>query len=243
MKFKVMTYNIQHGRNHNLKGDNIDLDLIASTVERYNPNIVGFNEVRKGIDNIQTPNFDNQPKVLGEKLKGYCYFGKAIEVKKDCEYGNAVFSKKPLESFEVIKIPDPQDKIEGYFYESRCITKSVVCIGGVPITILTSHFGLAPNEQENAVETLLSIASKIKIPLIFMGDLNMTDDNPLIQKLSECFTDALKSIRQDKPTFPSDSPKIRIDYIFYKDLKLVEAETECVVSSDHYPLTAVFDIV
>lgn len=243
MEFKVMTFNIQHGRNHNLAGDNIELQLIADTAKTEAPDIIGFNEVRKGIDDIKTPKYANQPEILASKLNGYCRFAKAIEPKHDHCYGNAVFSKAPFESFEVIDIPNPTERIEGYYYESRNVTKSVIGIDGELVTVLTSHFGLAPNEQENAVKTVLSLVSQVNTPLIFMGDLNMTPDNPLIGQLSKYFIDAHKIICKDEPTFPSDSPKIRIDYIFYKGLKLLDAETVHKVSSDHFPITAVFDFM
>jgi len=243
MKFKVMTFNIQHGRNHNLTGDIIDLKLIADTAKKEAAQIIGFNEVRKGISEAITPKYANQPQILAEKLNGYCEFAKAIEPKENHCYGNAVFSETPFEVFEVIPIPDPEEKIEGYYYESRNITKSIIRIDGIPVTVLTSHFGLAPNEQENAVETVIRVAYEIETPLIFMGDLNMTPENSLIKRLSDYFTDALESIGKDEPTFPSDSPKIRIDYIFYKGLKLTDGKTVHVVSSDHFPVVAEFAFI
>ncbi len=242
MSFKVMTFNIQHGRNHNLSGDNIDLELMANTVKAENPCIVGFNEIRKGKDVEVNSCFYDQPRFFAESLDGECKFGRAIRVKDNCFYGNAIFSKYNFDSFEVITIPDPDSKIEGYFYESRAITKSELNIDGKIVTVLTSHFGLAPNEQENAVKTVLELASEIKTPLVFMGDLNMTPDNPLIKKLSSCFEDVLKYVKCDEATFPSNLPKIRIDYIFSRGLKIIGAKTIRVISSDHFPIMAEFEI-
>ena len=44
----VTTFNIQHGRNHNLPGDVIDLPLMAKNASETGASVIGFNEVRRG---------------------------------------------------------------------------------------------------------------------------------------------------------------------------------------------------
>ena len=236
MKLRIMTFNIQHGRNHNFKGDVIDLPVMAQNVKDQSPDIVGFNEVRNGNNSDHSTGLSNQAEFFQGELGGTCKFGKAIFI-HGYDYGNAIWSKHNIKSFEVIPIPEVVEKVDEW-YENRCVIKTEYDFNGKKLTVLNSHFGLGKGESDNAVETVLDLAKDIKGPLVLMGDFNMTPDNPLIQKLSCVFTDSHASLGKDVLTFPSHSPEIRIDYIFVRDAKVIDANTVSKVVSDHYAITA-----
>ena len=240
MKLKIMTFNIQHGRNHNFKGDVIDLPAMAQNIREQNPDICGLNEVRNGSEEDHNTGRSNQALFFQNELGGNAKFGKAIDI-HGYEYGNAIWSKHNIQSIEVIPVPEVEIKTEGY-YENRCVIKTEYCIEDKKLTVLNSHFGLAKGEPDNAVDTVLSLASDIEGPLVLMGDFNMTPDNPLIKKLSEVFTDSHASVGKDVLTFPSHAPEIRIDYIFVRDAKVLDANTISKVVSDHYAITADIEI-
>lgn len=244
MKIKVMTFNIQHGRNHNLPGNVIDLPLMAKTVREQNADIVGFNEIRNGINPDHASGFSRQADYFAEALGGECRFAKAISLgtgtDKAFDYGNAIFSRIKMTGFQKIMIPDVTERVAGEFYETRCVIKTEYDIDGKKLTVLNSHFGLAHGEQENAVETVLNIAAETDGAIILMGDFNMTPDNQVLQRLNERFVDVHAMLGKAEPTFPSDSPEIRIDYVFARGIKAVSAETVKTVASDHYPITAEF---
>lgn len=240
MKLKIMTFNIQHGRNHNCSGDVIDLPLMAQTVREQNPDVVGFNEVRNGNEVDHSTGRSNQAQYFQNELGGTCRFGKAINI-STFEYGNAIWSKHKMESFEVIPVPDVIEKTEGY-YESRCIIKTEYLIDNKKLTVLNSHFGLGKGEADNAVETVLSLAKNIEGAMIVMGDFNMAPEDPLIKKLASAFTDSHASLGVDAFTYPSNEPYIRIDYIFVRDARVIAADTVRKVVSDHYSITAEIEI-
>lgn len=237
MIVKLMTFNIQHGRNHNFKGDVIDLPLMASTVKAQNADIVGFNEVRLGNNPDHSSGYSDQASFFAEALGGNSYFGKAIEIDGYC-YGNAIWSKHNIESFEVIPIPDATERVAGYYYESRCIIKTVYNFEGKRLTVLNSHFGLGPGEHENAVDAAIALADAADTPVVLMGDFNMIPDYHLIKKLQTLFIDAHYSLGKDELTFPSNAPDLRIDYIFTRGVKVLNADTVKVIAADHYPITA-----
>ncbi|MBQ9848828.1 MAG: endonuclease/exonuclease/phosphatase family protein [Clostridia bacterium] len=246
MKIKVMTFNIQHGRNHNLEGDVIDLSLMAETVRSQNADIVGFNEVRNGNNPDHSSGYSRQVDFFAETLGGDCRFASAISLDAGTDhaydYGNAIFSRLKIASFEKIMIPDATERVAGYHYETRCVIKTEYDINGTRLTVLNSHFGLGPGERENAVETVLDIAGKTEGPIILMGDFNMIPDYHVIQRLSELYVDVHASMGKDELTFPSNEPVMRIDYIFARGIKALSAETVKVVAADHYPITAEFEI-
>lgn len=237
-----MTFNIQHGRNHNCKGDVIDLPLMAETVRRQNADIVGFNEVRCGTDSDHSSGYSDQAAFFSSALNGDCRFGKAINISENCAYGNAIFSKHPIVDFEVVMIPDTTERVAGYHYETRCVIKTDYIFGAKRLTVLNSHFGLGIGEPENAVDTVLSIASSVNNPVVLIGDFNLTPDNRNIKKLTAVFTDIHASLGRDEFTFPSDAPEMRIDYIFSRGLKIISAETVKVIASDHYSVTAELEL-
>ena len=107
--------------------------------------------------------------------------------------------------------------------------------------MLVTHMGLNPDEQENAVQTVLQNLSAEKC--ILMGDFNMRPDNPILAPIFDRMTDAAAGFCADKLSFPSDSPDRKIDYIFVsRDIEVVDADIPAIVASDHRPHTAMLKV-
>lgn len=240
MRIKLMTFNIQHGRNHNFRGDVIDLPAMAENVRAQDPDIFGLNEVRVGESDDHSSGLSDQPDFFAKTLGYYSYFGNAIKM-TNYIYGNAVLSKTPMLKCEKIMIPDVVDG-EGVRYESRCILKSVYDFDGKRLTVLNSHFGLGKGEVKNAVDTVLSLIEDIDTPVVLMGDFNKTPDDEQLKRLSNVLTDAHAYLGKDEFTFPSNAPEIRIDYIFVRGARVINAETVNKVVSDHYAITAEIEL-
>ncbi|MBQ4317299.1 MAG: endonuclease/exonuclease/phosphatase family protein [Clostridia bacterium] len=240
MKLKIMTFNIQHGRNHNYRGDIIDLDSMAQNIREQQPDICGLNEVRKGNNPDHKSGCSDQTAFFAENLGYNSYFANAI-IKENYIYGNAILSKTPMLKCEKIMIPDVAERV-GSHYESRCIIKSEYEFDGKKLTALNSHFGLGAGEDVNAVDTVLSLLNDIEGPVVLMGDFNKTPDDEQIKRLSSVLTDAHDSVGKAELTFPSNAPEIRIDYIFVRGLKVINAETVKKIVSDHYAITAEIEI-
>ena len=238
MKLKIMTFNIQHGRNNNLPGDVMDLNLMAQVIKDQNPHILSINEIRQGI-NTDNPAYPNQPEFFKNTLGGDCYFGNSLQFSETCFYGNAVWSVYPFVNKQKVMIPDvpKEERTEGY-YETRCILRTDYTIEGKPLTVLSAHFGLGKGESENAVQTVLDIAKSVNNPIILMGDFNVTPANPNIKRLAEYFIDVHAALGREEYTFTSNDPYERIDYIFAKGLTPISANTVKVIASDHFPITA-----
>ena len=237
MKFRVTTFNIQHGRDHNRQEEVIDLPMMARVANETEAMIFGFNEVRRGeAENI--PGYPDSPQILGELLGGEAVFGKAIEFGKGRAYGNALVSRYPILSAETVPIPDPDPRTGTDYYETRCVIKAVVDVCGTPVTVLVSHFGLNADERENAADTVLRLAADADGPVLLMGDLNAVPEDPVIKKLGTVFTDAAAALDSEEDTFSSDAPYERIDYIFLRRLTPLEIHTVKKIASDHFALTA-----
>lgn len=229
---KIMSFNTQHCLDY--VNQRIDFELMAGVIRESGAEIVGLNEMRgEGEIEGYTDQILTLSRLSG--LENY-YFAKAIDVGgKNAPYGNGFLSKYPIESAETIMIPDPEVKREfGRYYETRCVLKARLSCG---ITVLVTHFGLNPEEQENAVRTVIENLEGEKC--ILMGDFNVLPDNDVLAPIRERLVDAATLFDGEKLSFPSDKPIKKIDYIFVTpDIALLSADIPAVVASDHRPHVA-----
>lgn len=241
MELKIFTYNIQHGLDYKKllnKERVIDLDLISDIIKKYNPDIIGLNEVYNDINKKVTV---EQVKYIAQKLGyKYCYFGRAITILETIDYGNAIISKYPIEDVKVHMIEDPLIKDENVHYETRNIIDTKININGEIINVFVTHMGLATTEQKNGIDKLISLINDEKI--VIVGDFNMEEDNENIKRLSNIVDNTSYLFDDIKLSFPSINSKIKIDYIFTKNLKVKEAKILNEVGSDHLPVIAKIEI-
>lgn len=235
MNIKLMSFNIQHGAEH-LKGKKINLGLMADVIRRCGADIVGLNEVRgHGAD----PEYTDQAKEIADRLGYHFYFGKAIDFPNRGPYGNAILSRFPIAGAKTIPVEDPpRDGDPNKYYETRCLIRAEFALPR-KLTVFVSHFGLVDTERKNAVDAFLREAARTDSPYLFLGDFNMTPDDPLLVPLYGQMRDTARVCGTEKPTFPSDAPDKKIDYIFASEgLAIHSAEIPGLVASDHLPHTA-----
>lgn len=221
---KIMTFNIQSGKNYP-DIDTINIRYCAAVIEKYNPDIVGLNEVHDG------GKWGYQTKELAELL-GYPYYYFAEAIIAGSPYGNAILSKYPLKKAETVMIPDPV-KDEDAYYETRCILHAVV-EGEEELDVLVTHIGLANGEKVNAVKTIMSLIGNSPSRTALLGDFNMHPDNPLLDEFKGVLCDSANYEKGDYFTFPSDNPAEKIDYIFLsKDIETKKIIIPEEIGSDH----------
>ncbi len=235
MNIKIMSYNTQHCLNFITR--EIDFDIITDTIKKFGADIIGLQEMRGEGDRAD---YTAQTETLAEKLGFNYYFAEAIRIGGTNPYGNAVLSRYPIISAETVPIPDPAVKKYDQKYETRCLLKAKIDVGG-GINVLVSHFGLNPDEQENAVKTVVANLPKEKC--VLMGDFNMQPDNENLTPIKQRLCDTAEKFDSPKLSFPSDTPRVKIDYIFVSsDLTAADADIPAIVSSDHRPHVATVNI-
>lgn len=238
MGIKIMSYNTQHCLNYITK--EIDFDLIADTIIRSGADIIGLQEMRG--EGPKT-DYTAQTQILAEKTGFHFYFAKAIMVGGKNPYGNAILSRYPIISAETVSIPDPKFRklrIHKYAYESRCLLKAEIDVCG-GLNVIVSHFGLNPEEQKNAVKTVVNNLSDSRC--VLMGDFNMEPDDKILIPVRNILYDTADKFDCPKLSYPSDKPTVKIDYIFTsKDLNVTSADIPSIVSSDHRPHIAEIEL-
>ena len=220
-----MTFNTQHCLN--FLEQRVDYDIMAKAINDIGADIVSLNEMYSSCEGSIFPNQTEKLSAL-TSLKNF-YFAKAIDSLPEGIYGNGLLSRYKILSAETILIPDPNPRKFKDYYETRCILKAKLENG---YTVLVCHFGLNSDEQENAVKTVVENLEGEKC--ILMGDFNVTPDNEVLNPIKEKMLDASVGFCQNTPTFPSDKPRIKIDYIFVSpDITVEYAQIPEIIASDH----------
>ena len=222
---RIMTFNTQHCMN--FYTEEIDFQIMADEIKKYDPDIVGLNEIRDKGSHFE---YEAQTKILSDLtgLKNF-YFAKAIEFEGNNPYGNGFLSKIPIVSAETIIVPDPEPKAYDDYYETRCLLKAKLENG---FTVLVIHFGLNRDEQINAVETVVKNLEDEKC--ILMGDFNVEPDSDVLIPIKEKMKDTVCKADGASFTYPADNPDRKIDYIFVsRDIEVISSKVSDSVASDH----------
>ena len=227
---RFMSFNTQHCFNYIEK--KIDFDIMAKAIRDLDVDVVGLNEMRGlGSDPEYTAQVERLARMTGME---YFYFAKAIDIENKGPYGNGILSKIPILKAETLPIPDPSPHKYSGYYETRCVLKAHL---EGNITVLITHFGLNPDEQENAVKTIVDNLSEEKC--ILMGDFNATPEKSVLDPLRSRLFDTADKFDTEKLSFPSDAPDRKIDYMFTsRDVEVIDADIPPVVASDHRPYVA-----
>lgn len=228
---KIMTFNTQHCLNY--LEQRVDYEAMASVINDTGADIVALNEM------YDAPSeFGAQTAKLSAltSLKNH-YFGEACFL-DGSSYGNGLLSRYKIERAEVIPVPDPEVRAYDGYYETRCLIKARLENG---ITVLVIHFGLNPDEHENAVKTILENLEDEKC--ILMGDFNIEPQNSLLDPIRAKMRDTAIGFCEDKLSWPSDKPTKKIDYVFVSsDIEVVSADIPEIIASDHRPHIAQIEI-
>ena len=122
MQIKIMTFNIQHGRDF-IKRD-INLPMMADVIRNQQADIIGLNEVRGKGTHVD---YQEQAQIIGEDLGFYYYFVRRLTCLKD-HMEMPLFLVFPLQkwkqySFQILKFKD--EKV--LCYENALYHKSENC--------------------------------------------------------------------------------------------------------------------
>lgn len=146
-------------------------------------------------------------------------------------YGHALLSRWPLRDSRVIALPRRED-------EPRALHHCLVETSWGAIEVVSthlSHLGSDRPEQGHFLRQWLSETQRPCEATLLMGDLNASADEKWLAQLLCDWTDADRQLQ--RPTFPADSPQVRIDYVLGRGMELLSAEVaEERDASDHRPL-------
>lgn len=232
---RVMTYNIHHGEGLDKK---VDLKRIADLIKREQADLVGLQEVDKGME--RTARRD-----LGAELAALtgltCVFSNNYSIQGG-EYGNAILTRFPVKQATNTHFTKVNE------VEQRGILQLVLDLRGRDLVFMTTHIDHRRDDAarwSNVGEIEALAKSHAGKPIILCGDFNDVPSSRVCRRLAETFDDTWARVGQgDGFTIPAVKPNRRIDYIWIsKEGSLLprKAWVPHSEASDHLPLVAEFD--
>jgi endonuclease/exonuclease/phosphatase family metal-dependent hydrolase len=232
---RILSYNIFHGETLN---HDFDLERIAGVIRSVSPDIVALQEV-----DFKTRRAKNMDLVtrLGYLTGMLPLFGRAMEYDGG-EYGEGILSRFSFKETRNNPLPhSPRN-------EPRAALEILVELpSGDEIVFIGTHLDHTRDQTDRIAQAkrLNRLFKRNRKPTILAGDLNATPESEPMMIFFRFWTDA--SARDPKPTFPSSSPRRRIDYVLFRPAsrwRVLESRViEEKVASDHCPLLVVLELV
>ena len=201
---RILSYNILGGRN---RDESHNLRRVADVIAAARPDLVALQEV-----DVKTKRSRGKDilTALAEMLGMHHAFGKAID-HQGGQYGNGVLSRFPITASHT-------HALAGEGGEDRCGLESAISIPGLdhPLSFVSLHLDNKDGAlRARQLATLhRAMAADGWSSRILAGDFNDEPDSALIKGLAaDGWNDLAPASHRDTPTFSSDKPRIRIDYI------------------------------
>lgn len=241
LPFKIMTFNIHHGRGTDGR---LDLARIAELISATGAHMIGLNEVDCCFG--KRSDYVDQAAWLAEKLGMDVAFGPAITRaaplgRKERHYGNALLSRFPITS-------STNHRFSFEWVESRAVLETSIRIGERDVNVYVTHLSIEPYTHRKQTKAILRIVQASRSPVIVLGDWNMSPRTVAWRHVCEHLTDVWDESDHDQgegSTFPSTRPTSRLDYIFVSpDFRILATEVVHTIpeASDHLPLAAVLEL-
>jgi endonuclease/exonuclease/phosphatase family metal-dependent hydrolase len=220
---RLMTWNIHGAVGRNPR---FDLARVVELIQRHAPDIVALQEIDS---RRAAANGDNPFIVLQEALGTHGVDAKTIAT-ADGEYGQALFSRWPIQSSEVRDISFPERE------PRRAIRGEIETPAG-PLCVVATHLGLSFGERRSQATALLELARECAMTTVVLGDFN---DWLWAGSVRKVLARALPG-RTRHRTFPSVCPLLHLDRIYCRPREaLARGYTDPTARqiSDHLPVIA-----
>ena len=226
-----MTYNIHVGVGMDKK---LDLARVASVINQQHPDLVGLQEVDRGVE--RTQRIDEIAELAKLTKMDYAF---AFNLKyQGGQYGVAILSKSS------ILATDQHLYLNTREAERRGFIRAEVRIDGKLINFVTTHLDYQYEDgRAYEAQQLLAAMKDVKGPLIVVGDFNDVPSGEAYGLMHNSFDDAWGQTRasDDGFSYPADKPAKRIDYILTRQADRIRAKRVWIVdtlASDHVPVVA-----
>jgi endonuclease/exonuclease/phosphatase family metal-dependent hydrolase len=228
VRLNVMSYNIHVGIGMDKK---LDLARIAEVIKRHRADIVGLQEVDRGVE--RTGRVDEIRELA--RLTGMDYaFAHNLDYQGG-QYGVAVLSRFSILAIDHRRFANRRER------ERRGFIRVEVEVEGRRLNFVTTHLDYQLLEGRIfETEQLLKALEEVRGPLIVAGDFNEEPPGGAYDMMLRAgFADGWKQETTPGLTYPADKPAKRIDYIFHRNLGRdvhAAASVPDTLASDHRPL-------
>ena len=232
VRLNVMSYNIHVGVGMDKK---LDLARIAEVIRRQRADLVGLQEVDRGVE--RTGRVDEIKELA--RLTGMDYaFAHNLDYQGG-QYGVAVLSRFPILAIDHRRYANRRER------ERRGFIRVEVEAEGRRLNFVTTHLDYQLLDGRIfETEQLLAALADVRGPLVVTGDFNEEPGVGAYELMLKAgFADGWTRAGTQDPagglTYPADKPVKRIDYVFYRgpgDAEASGATVPDTLASDHRPV-------
>jgi len=234
-KLRVMTYNIHVGVGIDQK---MDLQRIADVLNHEHPDLVGLQEVDRGVR--RTQGVDEIAEL--SRLTNMTYaFAHNLDYQGG-QYGVAILSRFPIAATDHRKFENRREA------ERRGMLRIEVAVGGRTLNFVTTHLDYQFSDgRVFEVEQLLRGLEGANGPIVVVGDFNDEPTGDAYKLMTTKFEDAwiASNAKEVGFSYPADKLAKRIDYVFFRSadgIKVKKAWIVHTLASDHVPVVAELEI-
>jgi endonuclease/exonuclease/phosphatase family metal-dependent hydrolase len=226
---RVMTFNIHHGEGTDRK---VDLERIAGLIKENKVDLVALQEVDRNTERTGRRDFVKELSALTGLTN---VFGKNIDLEGG-EYGNAILSWYPILKATNYHLP----KVVPGEQRGLLVTTIPTPMGHVVFCAVHLDHRRPEEDRLASIEAIHARLKESGRMTIVAGDFNATPQSETYKRMvAGGFSDAWERIGVgDGFTIPSENPRSRIDYVFYRGLTARSATVLNSNASDHLPLIA-----
>ena len=225
----VLSYNIHRGVGLDRR---LDLDRVADVIAETSAGVAGLQEV---IRDEGFPDAD-QARYLADRLGMTLVMGATRRHGREGTYGNALLTRWPVLGSSACDLTFRER-------EPRGCLRVALDVGGMPVHVFVSHFGIAMRERRDQVGRLAAFIrrpAEISGPRVLLGDFNEWHRGPVSRRLRKEFPSPMRRMRR---THPAVFPLFALDRIYWdRELEgrefLVHRSRLARVASDHLPVVA-----
>lgn len=212
---RLGTYNIHYGFDSHWR---LSLEEQAHTIEQSGADVVALQEVDAG--RLTSYGIDNAL-WLGRRLGMRAVYLPTVEHLT----GVALLSRQEVLGTGGTLLPSEA--------EPTGIVWASINVGGAPVPVYGLWFGLSPEERERQLRAAVEFVGTGRA--VVGGDMNATPDSPIYAAMHLVgFRDPFLDLGQEAPpTDPSISPRKRIDYVWLRGLRPLDARVIESQASDH----------
>ena len=230
-----MTYNIHVGVGMDKK---LDLPRVAAVINKQHPDLVGLQEVDRGV--TRTQRIDEIAELAKLTRMDYAF---AFNLHyQGGQYGVAILSRLPIMATDHRLYQNTREA------ERRGFIRAEVSVDGRVLNFVTTHLDYQYDDGRLfEAQQLLRALKDVQGPLVIVGDFNDIPAGRSYQLIRYQFGDAWIDSRSTDEGFsyPTDKPAKRIDYIFFRSTDRVRTKRAWIVdtqASDHVPVVADLEI-
>jgi endonuclease/exonuclease/phosphatase family metal-dependent hydrolase len=232
---RVMSYNIHVGVGMDKK---LDLERIAAVINHEKPDLVGLQEVDRGVKRTEGK---DEIAELAKLTRMDFSFAHNLDYQGG-QYGVAILSRHLIQHADHQKYDNKRES------ERRGMLRVEIEFDRKKLNFATTHLDYQFEDGRLfETEQLLRLMDNVSGPLIVAGDFNDEPSGSAYKLMLSKFQDGWLQAKAkgEGLTYPADKPVKRIDYIFVRTsdrLRVKKAWVVNTLASDHLPLMAEVEV-